>query len=106
MHCVESQVEKPGVFRVAVDESERLAPESVGKILLLVDRLDAAQNGIGLVGPGVEIGMSAAKEAEVFAEAALHRMELRFVPQVPLADQGCDVARRLEPVGQCLLSQG
>ena len=49
--------------------------------------------------------MRAAEEAEELVEAAVQRVELRLLAQVPLADQAGGVAGGLEPLGERRLAR-
>ena len=71
----------------------------VGQVALVSTRLLAAvDRAVGLV-VGFEVGVGAGQEAEELVEAAVERVELVLLAQVPLADQAGGVAGVLQPLG-------
>src|SRR5437588_11957134 len=102
MDGVERQVTEPGLRMVLLDENNRFAAESVGGIIDFAHGCRAAQDGIMLIGRGVQVIVRAAQETEVLVETTFERVKLREVPEVRFAKPAGRVTDFLESVADGL----
>ena len=100
VHGVESEVQQEGPGAFAQDEVNRTISEFVGEIGDVRDRLSALEKGVRSAAPDIQVRMLAAQKPVELVEAARHGVELLASTQVPLAEQGRAITRRLQPIGQ------
>src|SRR5262245_46466211 len=91
---------------MAVDERAGFTGQHVGQVAVKLDALMVAVDRPARLVVRYEVRVGAGQEAEELAEAAVERVELLLLAEVPLADQAGGVASRLEPLGERGLTGG
>lgn len=93
---------------MAVDESDRLAPEGVGEVFRFLDFLRAAKNGIGrlvhlrAVFPVGAVIRRPVVESEILVEPAAQRLKLGVLSRVALADEPSHIAKSFQTLWEGL----
>lgn len=100
---VEREIQEEGLRLVGLDEGDRLAPERIGQVVLLIDRRRPTQDG-SAVGAG-KVRVRAAEEPEEGVETPLRRMEAIRGPEMPFADRAGRVTGRAHAVREGRLGE-
>src|SRR5207302_811876 len=98
VNSIKRQINEPRFLFVFFNELHRLVAEGFGGVADVVHLVRAAQNRVVRIAGSIEIIMCSTEKTEVFVEAALKRMELRFVAEVRLAKPAGRITRTFKPV--------
>jgi hypothetical protein len=90
---IESKVQKPWLFAMALDERYGFFPKGIGGVIQHFDGLIASQYPLGF-----KVAVRTSQEPEELLKTPARRTQVRGVPKMPFTDQGCLVPDLLQSI--------